>query len=79
MLAAASDDLRFAAAVAQLGMLLRGSAHRGDATWAGTLALAEQARGDDPSCHRAELAGLVARAAELAGSPTKLARAACKS
>ncbi|HWB82140.1 MAG TPA: YfbK domain-containing protein, partial [Nannocystaceae bacterium] len=66
-LAASSDDLRFAAAVAQLGMLLRDSKHRGNASWASTLALATAARGDDPTCARAEMVGLIARAAELSG------------
>ena len=66
-LASSSDDLRFAAAVAQLGMLLRESKHRGNASWASTLALATAARGDDPTCARAEMVGLIARAAELSG------------
>ncbi len=66
-LASSSDDLRFAAAVAQLGMLLRESPHRGNATWASTMTMAEKARGDDPECMRAELVELVGRAAELSG------------
>lgn len=66
-LAAASPDFRFAAAVAQFGMLLRRSELRGDASWDSTLALATGAAGDDDGCLREEFTLLVARAAELSG------------
>ncbi|MBO0359676.1 von Willebrand factor type A domain-containing protein [Hymenobacter sp. BT186] len=59
----ASENLRFAAAVAQFGMLLRASEYRGDATWAATAKLAEEARGKDPEGYRAELVRLM-KAAE---------------
>ncbi|WP_022825635.1 vWA domain-containing protein [Hymenobacter norwichensis] len=59
----ASENLRFAAAVAQFGMLLRASEYRGDATWAATAKLAEGARGKDPEGYRAELVRLM-KAAE---------------
>jgi Ca-activated chloride channel family protein len=59
----ASENLRFAAAVAQFGMLLRASEYRGDATWATTAKLAEEARGKDPEGYRAELVRLM-KAAE---------------
>ncbi len=64
-LARATDDLRFAAAVAAFGLLLRGSEHRGNMTWDDVLELARGAQGDDAS--RQELVGLVARAKGLAG------------
>ena len=37
------DDFRFAAAVAEMGMLLRGSEHAGGASWEQVLELAEGA------------------------------------
>ncbi|AHJ99740.1 vWA domain-containing protein [Hymenobacter swuensis] len=58
-LAEASENLRFAAAVAQFGMLLRQSEHRGTATWESTTRLAEGARRFDPDGYRAELVRLV--------------------
>ncbi len=78
-LASTSDDFRFAAATAQLGMLLRGSAHKGEATWASTIALAEGAMGDSPTCERTELAQLVGRAAQLSGVDARAkAHASCE-
>ncbi len=43
----ASPDMQFAAAVAELGMLLRNSPHKGTASFAEVLQLARIARGDD--------------------------------
>jgi Ca-activated chloride channel family protein len=64
--AAASDNLRLAAAVAQFGLLLRSSGQRGSATWASTAALARQtADGPDPDGARAEFRELVRQAAAL--------------
>jgi Ca-activated chloride channel family protein len=62
-----SANLRFAAAVASFGMLLRDSEHKGTATWAQAAALARGAAGDDPDGHRAEFLGLVERAQRLSG------------
>ena len=64
----ASSDFRFAAAVAQFGMLLRQSEQRGTATWAATEQLADGARGPDADGYRAELVRLVRLAAGLSGS-----------
>ncbi|MCB2406415.1 vWA domain-containing protein [Hymenobacter lucidus] len=61
----ASDNLRFAAAVAQFGMLLRQSEHRGTASYATALQLAESVRTRDTDGSRREFAELVRRAAEL--------------
>ncbi len=66
-IAAASADFRFAAAVAQFGMLLRQSDQRGTATYAATAALAETARVPDPDGYRAELVRLVRLAEGLSG------------
>ncbi len=67
-LAAASPDFRFAAAVAQFGLLLRQSEQRGTATWAATEQLANGARGADADGYRAELVRLVRLAEGLSGS-----------
>jgi Ca-activated chloride channel family protein len=56
---AASENLRFAAAIAELGMLLRDSEHRGNASWDEVLKLAESARGKDGSGLRAEFLRIV--------------------
>jgi Ca-activated chloride channel homolog len=50
--AEASDDFRFASAVAGFGMLLRKSPHRGDATPAMVRGLASSALGKDPNGYR---------------------------
>jgi Ca-activated chloride channel family protein len=61
-IASASNDQRFAAAVASFGMLLRGSQHRGEASYDSVLALA---RGTGSDRHRAEFAELVRTARRL--------------
>src|SRR5262249_7315890 len=50
----ASGDLKFAAAVAGFGMLLRDSAHKGSLTWAGVLEIARPAAARDPGGYRRE-------------------------
>ncbi|AII52004.1 vWA domain-containing protein [Hymenobacter sp. APR13] len=62
-IAQASENLRFAAAVAQFGLLLRQSQHRGTASWESTAALARSA--PDPDGTRAEFRELVQQAAAL--------------
>ncbi|GAA4351116.1 VWA domain-containing protein [Hymenobacter saemangeumensis] len=64
----ASADLRFAAAVAQFGMLLRQSEQRGSATWAATEQLADTSRGADADGYRAEFVRLVRLAQGLSQS-----------
>ena len=54
-----SADFRFAAAVAEWGMLLRGSEHRGAASYDAVLSRARAARGPDLQGHRAEFLSLV--------------------
>lgn len=63
----ASGDLQFAAAVANFGMLLRDSQHRGDSTYAAVLEIATSAVGDDPQGQRGEFVELVRKAKDLAG------------
>lgn len=62
-IADAGADLKFAAAVAEFGMLLRHSPHKGSADWRGVLELAAAGRGADGHGDRAEFIDLV-RAAE---------------
>ena len=54
-----SENLGFAAAVAEFGMLLRQSEHRGNASYRDAAALARQHRGADDSGYRAELIRLI--------------------
>jgi len=67
---AASDRLRFSAAVAEFGMLLRESEHRGEASYAAAAELADGSRGDDPDGRRSELVYLIKTAARLAEAKT---------
>lgn len=64
--ASPSADFRFVTAVAGFGMLLRDSEHKGNSTWAGVLAAARSARGDDPQGYRAEFIRIVEAARLLA-------------
>jgi Ca-activated chloride channel family protein len=61
----ASANLRFSAAVAEFGMLLRGSKYKGTATYADVLSLAASARGEDADGDRTEFLALVERASAL--------------
>jgi Ca-activated chloride channel family protein len=65
-----SPNVGFAAAVAEFGMLLRESEHRGTATHADAAALARRFRGADPDGYRAEFVRLV----ELAEALTRQTR-----
>jgi len=64
-LADASQDFRFAAAVAGFGMLLRDSPHKGNASYDMVVELARSATGDDPNGYRTELLRLVKLAKAL--------------
>ncbi|HEX6791662.1 MAG TPA: von Willebrand factor type A domain-containing protein [Candidatus Krumholzibacteria bacterium] len=55
---AAATDTRFAAAVAELGMLLRGSKLKGNATLEHVIDTARAAKGADPNGYRAEFVQL---------------------
>ncbi len=61
-----SPNVGFAAAVAEFGMLLRQSPHRGASTHADAAALARRFRGPDPDGYRAEFIRLVELADALA-------------
>ena len=58
----ASDDYRFAAAVAGFGMLLRDSPHKGSVTFDDVIRIAEASKGADTEGYRAEFIELVRRA-----------------
>lgn len=58
-LSTGSDDIRFAAAVAGFGMLLRDSEHRGSTSWDLVVALASDAMGEDGEGYRREFLELV--------------------
>lgn len=64
---AASSDLRFAAAVAAFGMILRGGDHAGSFSLADVARIAGRALGRDEGGSRAEFLDLVRKAAELQG------------
>ena len=64
---AASEDMRFASAVAAIALLLRDSDHKGAASFDQVLTMARNARGDDPSGYRGEFIGLVEAARTLGG------------
>jgi Ca-activated chloride channel family protein len=63
----ASSDFQFAAAVAELGMLLRDSPHKGNATFAEALKLARISRGSDLDGLRAEFLQLTDSARVMKG------------
>lgn len=66
---AASEDFRFASAVAAFGMKLRGSPDAGKITWSEIQDIARGALGNDPGSYRAEFLTLIekAKAIEEAG------------
>ncbi|WP_170464641.1 VWA domain-containing protein [Ruegeria arenilitoris] len=61
----ASDDVRFAYAIAGFGQLLRGGAYLNDWTYEDAIALANAARGEDPFGYRAEAVTLMRLAETL--------------
>jgi Ca-activated chloride channel family protein len=65
---AASDEFRFAAAVAGFGMLLRNSEYRGDASYDAVAEIGQSSLGQDAHGYRAEFIDLVRRAKELQSS-----------
>ena len=62
----ASADFRFAAAVAEFGMILRGSPHKGNATLAAVLDCSQESKGRDESGYRAGFIELARKAQALA-------------
>lgn len=64
-IARASKDFKWSAAVAEFGMLLRDSSHKGSATFQSVLRLAEQGLGSDTQGYRSEFIDLVRKAEQL--------------
>src|SRR6185369_3118114 len=62
----ASTDFKFAASVAEFGMLLRNSEYLGDASYGNVLELAQSAKGSDTEGYRSEFITLVRKARNLA-------------
>ena len=69
-----SARLGFAASVAEFGMLLRNSEHKGSAGWRQTAELARRHRGEDPDGYRAEFVRLVELADSLTAQQTTARR-----
>lgn len=61
----ASENLKFASAVAEFGLLMRDSRYKGEASFESVSMLADSARGNDLKNYRAEFLDLVARARRL--------------
>jgi Ca-activated chloride channel family protein len=73
-LARTSDDFRFATAVVELGLILRGSEHRGTASYDRLLRRAEGALGADRGGYRAAFLQLARTAQALGTPPVQVAR-----
>jgi Ca-activated chloride channel family protein len=61
----ATEDMRFAAAVAEFGLLLRDSPYKASASYEDVLGIARKALGKDENAHRTEFVTLVTRARDL--------------
>lgn len=61
-----SENFKFAAAVAEFGMLLRGSEHKANSTYDHVLALAKESKGQDADGYKSEFIKLVETAELLA-------------
>ena len=66
----ASDDFRFATAVAMFGMLLRNSEFADRFSWSEVKNCAMRSLGDDVFGYRMELVDLISRAERLSGRQT---------
>ncbi|MGH1341146.1 MAG: vWA domain-containing protein [Nannocystales bacterium] len=69
-----TKDYRFAAAVAQFGMILRHSKHKGSASYDEVLKLAGESLGADPHGHRKAFLALVKKAKNIDKSNPTLAK-----
>jgi Ca-activated chloride channel homolog len=61
----ASDNLRFAAAVSEFGMILRNSEFKGNATLDGAAKLAKSGKGEDEDGYRSELIRLISTVKDM--------------
>ena len=67
-IATASSDMRFAAAVAELGLLLRDSEFKGDASFDDVKRLASRATARDTEGHRGDFLELAGKAGQIKGT-----------
>jgi len=67
----ASNNIRFASAVAGFGILLRNSEFKGDITWDRVTTIARNAKGNDDEGYKGEFIRLVGLAEGLAQQPTE--------
>ncbi len=65
--ASGNENLRFAAAVAEYGMLLRNSEYKAQSSWENVIAMARQNIGTDPGGYRAEFVRLAEVARGMGG------------
>jgi Ca-activated chloride channel family protein len=65
-LTATSNNFRFAASVAEFGMLLRNSEYKSNSSFSNVIALAKNSKGDDEEGYRAEFIGIVTNAQSIA-------------
>ena len=65
--AGGNENLRFAAAVAEYGMLLRNSEYKAQSNWENVIAMARQNLGSDPGGYRAEFVRLAEVARGMSG------------
>ena len=63
----ASDNIRFAAAVAEFGMILEKSEYKGNSTLGSAAGLARSARGTDEDGYRSELIRLIKTVSSMKG------------
>jgi len=63
----ASENLRFAAAVAEFGMILRESEFKGNSTLDGAAKLAKSSRGEDEDGYRSEMIRLISTVRDMRG------------
>ncbi len=61
----ASDNLKFAAAVAEFGLLMRDSRYKAQANFENALTLAASAKGNDLKNYRTEFMELIGKAKRL--------------
>jgi Ca-activated chloride channel family protein len=70
----ATDNMRFSAAVAAFGMVLRDSEHRGNADFDSVIGMARNAMGDDEEGYRSEFIRLVKTAKAISDELPAMAK-----
>jgi Ca-activated chloride channel family protein len=73
-IASASDNLRFAASVAEFGMLLRDSKHKGDVSYDEVRVLAQKSLGRDYEGYRRDFLLMIGHAEKMGGEKVAVRR-----